>query len=99
MSTGQDYRDPVLLGGTAMLELFERSVQELHGVGQKRAQLYGKLGIATIGELLHLFPRSYIDVTNPIPVPQTVIGEPAAVRVRVYKKARGTAHPKRTELV
>lgn len=69
-----------------MLELFERSVQELHGVGQKRAQLYGKLGIATIGELLHLFPRSYIDVTNPIPVPQTVIGEPAAVRVRVYKK-------------
>lgn len=67
-------------------EVFDQTIESLHGVGQKRSQLYRRLGVETVGGLLHLFPRSYIDVTNPVPISQTVLGETAAVRARVYKK-------------
>ena len=40
------------------------SIQYLKGVGEKRAQLYKKLGILTVGDLIYHFPRSYIDPTQ-----------------------------------
>ncbi len=39
-------------------------IQELRGIGAKRAALYRKLGVDTIGDLLYFYPRSYLDVTD-----------------------------------
>ena len=39
-------------------------IQQLRGIGAKRAALYRKLGINTIGDLLYFYPRSYIDITD-----------------------------------
>lgn len=39
-------------------------VQELYGVGPKRAALYRKIGINTVGDLLYFYPRAYIDITD-----------------------------------
>ena len=39
------------------------SVQYLKGVGEKRAKLYEKLGVHTVGDLLEFFPRAYLDYT------------------------------------
>ncbi len=51
-------------------------VQYVKGVGEKKAQLLKKLGIETVYDLLHYFPRSYIDFTNQISIcdiePETV---------------------------
>ena len=33
------------------------NIQYLKGVGEKRARLYARLGIATIGDLLEHYPR------------------------------------------
>jgi ATP-dependent DNA helicase RecG len=42
----------------------QQSVQFLKGVGPARAEVLGKLGIATVGDLLFHFPRSYDDLSD-----------------------------------
>ncbi len=39
-------------------------IQQLRGIGAKRATLYRKLGVNTIGDLLYFYPRNYLDVTD-----------------------------------
>jgi ATP-dependent DNA helicase RecG len=44
-----------------MLEFFYKDIKYLKGVGEKRAKLYKKLGIESVGALLYFFPRDYKD--------------------------------------
>ncbi len=39
----------------------EKPIESIKGVGSKKSALFAKLGIHTIGELVHFFPRSYDD--------------------------------------
>jgi ATP-dependent DNA helicase RecG len=57
----------------------QTSIQFLKGVGEKRAALYGKLGVHTIGELLRHFPRDYIDLSKPCTVREAPAGGEACV--------------------
>ncbi len=43
-------------------------IRYLKGVGEKRAALFGKLGIDTVGALLRFYPRSYEDWGNITPI-------------------------------
>ena len=51
------------------------SIEELHGVGKKRAELYAKLGIFTVGDLICHYPRGYIDYSAPTEIAETVLFE------------------------
>ncbi|MGN0664713.1 MAG: ATP-dependent DNA helicase RecG [Negativibacillus sp.] len=70
-----------------MLSL-DTNIQFLKGVGEKRAQLYKKLQIETIGQLLYYFPRSYLDLTQTKDIADCHTGEIAAVRAFVTAKSR-----------
>ena len=59
----------------------------LKGVGEKRAALYGKLGIKTIGDLLHYYPRDYIDATKPYTLENAPLGENVVLKLTVLKKS------------
>lgn len=61
-------------------------IRELKGVGEKRALLYGKIGIKTAGDLIFHFPRRYIDYSEPMALNQTEIGQHAVIRAVVVKK-------------
>ena len=54
----------------------EMPVQYVKGVGEKKAKILNKLGIETLWDLVHYFPRSYLDLTNQVKisdiVPETV---------------------------
>ncbi len=55
-------------------------IRYLKGVGEKRAELFSKLGIATVGDLLGFYPRMYEDWSKVKKISETVIGETACVK-------------------
>ena len=61
-------------------------ITELSGVGPKRAELYKKLGIETVGNLLEHYPRGYTDYSAPVPVADAQVNEHAVIRALVTKK-------------
>ena len=63
-------------------------VRYLKGVGERRGALYEKLGIYTVRDLLHHYPREYIDCTSPSPIAQAPFDRPVAVRCTVVDKGR-----------
>lgn len=59
----------------------------LKGVGEKRAKLFEKLGVLTVGDLLTYYPRDYIDFTDPVPIADLETeAEPAVFGGIVTKK-------------
>ncbi len=42
----------------------KQNIQYLKGVGEKRAQLFAKLGIDSVDALLRYYPRAYVDYKN-----------------------------------
>lgn len=59
----------------------------LKGVGEKRAALYRKLNIFTVGDLLEHFPRGYYDLTGSLAVADASTEEPTAIRAEVVQKS------------
>lgn len=66
---------------------FPKDIQYLKGVGEKRALLYKKLGIADVGALLRFYPRTYLNFTNPCSIASAPYDEPCVIRARVFAKA------------
>ncbi len=58
----------------------------LKGVGPKKAELYKKIGVETVEQLSELYPRDYIDFTNPCPIAQVQPNEVCAFRAFVTRK-------------
>lgn len=53
------------------------SILTLPGIGPKKAELFGKLGIRTLGDLLRFYPRDYEDRTQLRPIAALETGVPA----------------------
>lgn len=60
----------------------------LKGVGEKRAKLFKKLDITTVGDILMHYPRDYIDFTCPLPIATLEIEESAVFSGVVTKKLK-----------
>ena len=43
-------------------------IRYIKGIGEKRAEALGRLGIRTLGDLLYYFPRDYEDRTAVRPI-------------------------------
>lgn len=59
------------------------SVRLIPGIGPKTVENLSRMGITTIRDLLHWFPRRYVDATNPLPLNLVPFGQTEAVRVIV----------------
>lgn len=65
---------------------FNAKINELDGVGKKRTELYNKLGINTVGDLLEHFPRGYIDYSQTVEIQAAQVYEHAVIKALVTKK-------------
>ncbi|WP_343249451.1 ATP-dependent DNA helicase RecG [Diplocloster hominis] len=61
----------------------ESSVEELKGVGPKTAQLFRKIDVISVGDLLEYYPRAYDIYEAPVPVAQLVPEKVQAVSVAI----------------
>ncbi|MGN1113880.1 MAG: ATP-dependent DNA helicase RecG [Oscillospiraceae bacterium] len=66
----------------------ENEITYVKGVGPKRAELYRKLGVYTVYDLLNFFPRDYLDLSQTLPVIKAAENpdEFSAVKCRAVKK-------------
>lgn len=71
-----------------MSSRLDESVKYLTGVGPKRAELFEKLGVRTIRDLIYHLPRNYMDFTAPVSIAQTVLEEINVVEAEIVKKDR-----------
>lgn len=69
-----------------MLKSLEKEITYLKGVGEKRAKLYGKLGVTTVYDLLYHFPRSYVDYSKPVSISDSILDEYNIIKATVTKK-------------
>ncbi|WP_312642730.1 ATP-dependent DNA helicase RecG [Hydrogenoanaerobacterium sp.] len=61
-------------------------IRFLKGVGEKRGVLYGRLGISTINDLVHYYPRAYIDFSQPQAIASAPYDKPCAIVATVVAK-------------
>ena len=61
-------------------------ITALSGVAAKRSELYAKMGIATVGDLLDHLPREYIDFSEPVNIVDAPLNEQAVVSGTVTAK-------------
>ena len=69
-------------------------ITHLKGVGEKRSELFEKLGINTIEDLLHHFPRDYVYFTSPVPISELNPDETSVFSGYVSKKIKPYFGPK-----
>lgn len=65
-----------------MPSLFKIPIQSLSGVGNRRAELFKKLGIDTVGTLLRFYPRSYEDWSNPYNIASAPLNEVCCIKAK-----------------
>lgn len=57
-----------------------KNIQYVKGVGEKRAELFNKLGVFNADALVHYYPRAYQDKSQLKTVAQTIMGEKSAIK-------------------
>lgn len=58
----------------------EYNIQSLKGVGDKTARLYNKLGICTLDDLIHFYPRKYVDWSKTVSAKEAAQGETVFIK-------------------
>lgn len=58
-------------------------IRYIKGVGEKRAEKLQKLGINTLYDLVHFYPRSYIDYSSCVPISALIPGQVCTFRAHV----------------
>lgn len=56
------------------------NIKYIKGVGEKRAELFNKLGIFDVDSLIHFYPRKYEDWTNTITVKEAENGSSVTIK-------------------
>ena len=68
--------------------MLESNLTTIKGIGPKRAELLGQLGVYSVRDLLYHLPRDYMDYSRAMPVSQLADGKNAAVQVRISGATR-----------
>ena len=58
-----------------MASLYEIPIEKINGIGEKRARLYEKLGIMSVGDLIRYYPRTYEDWSTVTDIAVTESGQ------------------------
>ena len=57
-----------------------RKIQYVKGVGEKRATLFARLGVETVDDLIHFYPRAYKDWSRVQKISEVLPGETACIK-------------------
>ena len=66
----------------------QTSISVLRSVGPKKVEAFEKLGVQTLGDLLHLFPRRYEDRTRFTPIAAAMPDQNVCIRAMVAQEPK-----------
>lgn len=66
------------------------NIRELKGIGEKAQQLFNKLNIYTVGDLIRYYPRGYDVYENPVPINEVEEGKVVTVTGIIYGRIQVT---------
>ena len=69
-----------------MPSLFETNITEIKGIGEKKAKLFNKLGLYSVGDLIKFYPRNYLDWNKFTNVEDAENGEVAIIKATIDTK-------------
>ena len=69
-------------------------ISTLKGIGDKTAQLFQKIGIETIDDLIHYYPRSFEIYEDPIPIANVEEGKICTISGAVFGRIQVGGNPK-----
>ena len=61
----------------------DEPLRNLKGIGEKTEKLFAKVGVTTLRQLLHYYPREYDQYTAPVPLQNLRTGTKCAVQGRI----------------
>lgn len=64
----------------------KQDIRYLKGVGESREKLFLRLGVDSVGALLHYYPRRYLDLRESYSVGAAPLDTPVVVRATVFRK-------------
>lgn len=70
------------------------NIRYLHGVGEKRAELFNKFGISSVSALIDFYPRAYEDWSRCFPIADAPLDEVCCIKARAISEP--TAHKARS---
>ena len=73
-----------------MTSLYKTPVSRLNGIGEKRAALFARLGIKSVGDLINFYPRTYEDWSNIKHINELEYGETACIKAVVATSVNDT---------
>lgn len=66
------------------MSLYNMKIEELSGIGKKRAEQFNKLGVFSVGELLTFYPRTYEDWSEITDIADVEDGATVCIRASVH---------------
>ncbi|MBQ7015460.1 MAG: hypothetical protein IJN10_00675, partial [Firmicutes bacterium] len=66
-----------------MKDLSAIKLTELKGIGASRAELFFRVGVENLLDLLYYFPRSYLDERSRTAISNIQMGEDVVIRARL----------------
>ena len=76
------------------MAMHQDSIRTLPGIGPKKAELFARLGIQTLGDLLRFYPRDYEDRTRILPISSLEADQPACFIASVITNPQTHRIPK-----
>lgn len=70
------------------MNYLDKDIRFIKGVGEKKAQLFAKLGIFTVGALLSFYPRRYEDWSQTVMAAEAMEGENCCIRATLVSAVR-----------
>ena len=65
------------------MSLYEVPTTEIKGIGEKKAALFKRLGVESVGDLISYYPRDYDNWADVTPISEVQHGERCVVRARL----------------
>ena len=82
------------MGQTSAADSLKQSVQYLKGVGPRRALALERLGIKSVADLLHHFPRDWQDRRQPTDLSRPLVDPVVVAQGRVIRAEHFQAGPR-----